>query len=281
MDEGCHFLGEAALKDAASGILLVLLREALDRLLVEVGEDLDVALGVLIADVEPELIESVGRGAVRVEPNVAALRLAELLAVSLGDEGACEAEGLGVVAEGAADELRARRHVAPLVVAAELQAHAVVLIEVEEVVALEELISELRERQSVARRTVEALLHAILGHHIVDGDVLAYVAHEVEELIVLHPVVVVDQLRFVRLVAVEVEELADLLLDRLLVVVERVAVEEVALQALARRVANHTRGTTYEEEGLVAAALQVTEHHDAAQMADMKRVGCRIRAEIG
>ena len=171
-------------------------------------------------------------------------------------------------------------HVAPLVVAAELQAHAVLLVLVEEVVALEQLVCELCERKTVASLAVETLLHAVLRHHVVDGDVLAHFASEVEEGEVLHPVVVVDELSLVRLCAVEVEELRHLLLDSLLVVVEGSSVEQVALLALARGVANHTGSTAYEQVGLVAAALQMAQHHDATEVTDVERVGCRVGAQI-
>jgi hypothetical protein len=140
--------GETLLQHAATGILAVLGDECVDGLLVEVGEDLDIALGILVTDVEPELIESVWSGAVAVEPDVAALGLSELLAVGFGDERAGEAESLGIVAEGAADELCTGGHVAPLVVAAKLQAHTIVLVLIKEVVALEQLIGELGEGQS-------------------------------------------------------------------------------------------------------------------------------------
>mgnify|MGYP003181637232 CR=1 FL=1 len=272
--------GESFLQYTAAGILTVLGDERIDCLLIEVGEDLDIAFGIFVADVEPELIESVWCGAVSVKPDVAALGLSELLAVGFGDERAGEAESLGIVAEGAADELCTGCHVAPLVVTAKLQAHTIVLVLIEEVVALEQLIGKLSEGQAVAGLSVEALLHAVLGHHIVHGDVLANVAHEVEELIVLHPVVVVDQLSLVGLIAVEVEELADLLLDGLLIVIERVLVEEVALLALAGRIADHTRGTADEQIRLMSAALQVTQHHDAAKVSDMQRVGSRVGTQI-
>ena len=272
--------GETLLQHTAAWILTMLGDERVDGFLVKISEDLDIALGILVADVEPELIESVRSGAVAVEPDVAALGLAELLAVGFGDERAGEAKGFSVVAERAADELCTGGHVAPLVVAAKLQAHTIVLILIKEVVALEQLIGELSEGQTVAGLAVETFLHAVLGHHIVDGDVLSDVAHEVEELIVLHPVVVVDQLGLVGLRTVEVEELADLLLDGLLVVIERVLVEEVALLALARRIADHTRGTADEQIRLMSAALQVTQHHDAAKVSDMQRVGSRVGTQI-
>ena len=286
-------LGQALLQHAATGILLVLLNELVDGLLVERSEYLDVAFGILVAHVEPELVEAVGRGALGVEPDVAALGLAELLAVALGDERTGKGEGLDVVAQCAADKLGASGHVAPLVVAAQLQLHALMLVEVQEVVALEQLIGELGERQSVAGGAVESLLHGVLGHHVVHGDVLAHLTGEVEEGEVLHPVVVVHQLGtvigppygprggFYRFIGrdyrvplggrkgslPEVEELGHLGLDALLVVAQRLVVEQIALLALTAGVANHACGSTHEDDGLVAATLQVAQHHDATEVA--------------
>ena len=73
--------------------------QRLDGLAVQQREDADVTLGVLVADVEPELVELVGRGVARVEPYVAALGLAELRAVGLGDERAGDGERLGFAAQ--------------------------------------------------------------------------------------------------------------------------------------------------------------------------------------
>ena len=99
---------------------------------------------------------------------------------------------------------------------------------------------------------------------------LTYLTSEVEEGEVLHPVVVVDHLCLVGLVAVEVEEFGYLVLDGFLVVVEGGGIEQIALLALARWVSNHTRGTSHEQVGLVAAALQVSQHHDATEVAYME-----------
>ena len=68
------------------------------RLAVEQREYLDITLGVLVADVEPELVELIGRGVARVEPDVAALGLAELGAVGLGYQGARYGESLVLAA---------------------------------------------------------------------------------------------------------------------------------------------------------------------------------------
>ena len=108
------------------------------------GENLDVAFGVFVGYVEPELVELVGAGAVAVEPDVAFLGLAELAAVALGDEGAGECEAF--LAGHAANEFRACGDVAPLVGAAELQTAVLVFREPVEVVGLEQLVGEFGER---------------------------------------------------------------------------------------------------------------------------------------
>ena len=136
---------QTTLQHAAAWVLTVLVDERLNGLAVERGEYLDVLLGFLVAHVEPELVEGVRRGAVAVKPDVAALGLAKLLAVGLGDKRTGEAVGFGLRAQGATYELGACGHVAPLVVTAELELHSVSLVEVEEVVALEQLVGELGE----------------------------------------------------------------------------------------------------------------------------------------
>ena len=133
------FLGQTLLQGAQAGVGLLLLDERVDFLLVEDGEYLDVFRSVVVAYVEPELVELVGGGALGVEPDVAALGLAELAAVGLGDQRACEGESV-VTSGDAAYQLCAGGDVAPLVRAAKLQVAALVLVEVEEVIALEELV---------------------------------------------------------------------------------------------------------------------------------------------
>ena len=139
----------------------------------------------------------------------------------------------------------------------------------EEIVALQELVGELGERHTLLKLAVEAALDAVLGHHVVDCDALADVAGEIEEGEVLHPVVVIDQFCGVGRITVEVEEARELLAYAGDVVTQRGFVEQVALLALARGVADHAGGSAQQGDGLVAATLQVAQHHHAAQVADM------------
>ena len=215
-----NLLSQTLLEYTATWILLVLLYEGINSLLIEVGKDLDILLGIIIAYVQPELVESVRSSAVTVQPDVTALSLTELLTVCLGNQWASEAEALCIVTQCTVNQLSTGSHVTPLVVTTQLETNTILLILIEEVVALEQLIGELSERQAVASLTVQALLHAILRHHVVYSDMLTNHTSEIEEGEVLHPVVVVHQLRLVRLIAIEVEELRYLLLDSFLVMIE-------------------------------------------------------------
>ena len=144
------------------------------------------------------------------------------------------------------------------------------LIEIQEVVALKKLVGELREGHTLASLPAESLLDRILGHHVVDGDELAYLAGEVEESPVLHPVVVVDQYGGVGSVALEVDELGELGLDALLVVAQGSLVEKVALLGLHRGVADHAGGSADKRHRPVSRILKMLKHHNAYQMPYMK-----------
>ena len=194
--------------------------------------------------------------------------MAELASVGLGHQGPGQAVCLS--AQLTPDKFRARGYIAPLVTAAHLELAAVVLVEVCEVVALEQLVGELSEGHALASLSAESLLDRILGHHIIDGDELAYLAGEVEESPVLHPVVVVDQNGGVGSLALKVNEPGELGLDALLVVTEGILVEKIALLRLHRGVADHAGSSSDKGDRAVAGVLEVLEHHDADQMADVQ-----------
>ncbi len=98
------------------------------------------------------------------------------------------------------------------------------LVQIQEVVTLYQLVREFCEGHAIAF-TVEALLDRVLGHHIVDGDVLADVADEVEEGELAHPVVVVDEHCGIATGFFKVEEFLQLLPDASLVVTQSVGIQ--------------------------------------------------------
>ena len=280
VDHCGDFAGKALLQRAFAGVLCLLCYEGFDFLAAERGENLDILFGIGIAHIEPELIEFVWGSALGVEPHVAAFGLAKFAAVGLGDERAGESECIHIAGD-AANEFGTGGDITPLVATAELEAAIFVLIEVEEVVALEELVREFGERHALLIFAIEALLHRVLSHHIVYGDVLTDVADKGKEAVIFHPVVVVHEFGTVFCVAFKVEEFGKLLFDSLLVVAESFLVDEFTLLRFHRRVANHTGSTANQSDGLVARALEVLEHHHTHQVPDVERIGCRVDTKIG
>ena len=204
MHHNGHFLCQSLLEHTATGICVMLCDDGIYLFLLKGSENLNITLSVLIWHIEPELVEDVWGSIIAVEPNIAALCLAKLLAVTLCHERTSESEALFAVH--AAYELRTCSDIAPLVGTAKLEFAVFVLVEIVEIIALQQLVGKLGEGESVARFAVETLLHTFLSHHVVDGDVLANVTHEVEEAEILHPVIIVDKLSLIRGITVKIEE---------------------------------------------------------------------------
>ena len=72
VDQGGEGLGEALVRDPAAGVLVVFGREGLDLLPREKGEELEVAHGVAVVDVDEKLVKAVDAGLFRVQPDGAA-----------------------------------------------------------------------------------------------------------------------------------------------------------------------------------------------------------------
>ena len=144
MNEDGNFLSQKLLEFSLSRVELMVCNCSLYLFLGKECENLDVALGIFIGYIEPELVELVRRGSFRIELDVAFLGLAELLSVSLSDEwaGQCVCVGL---AEHSSDKFSSGSDVSPLVASAHLQMAVLVLIEPEEIVSLEQLVAELCE----------------------------------------------------------------------------------------------------------------------------------------
>src|SRR5690606_17302076 len=102
-------------------------------------------------------------------------RFSEFRSISLTDEGSGKRVGFSAV--DLSDEFRASDNVSPLVGAAHLDAAVLVPIEPQKIVSLDELVTEFRKRHA----RLESLLNGILRHHVVDGDVFANVADEIQE----------------------------------------------------------------------------------------------------
>ncbi len=277
MDHAGQFLCDRLLQFALVRSRLVFGHQGLDGLPVEEGEDPDVALRILVADIQPELVELVRRRIACVEPYIAALGLPELRPVGFLDQRAGHSVHLSVLY--ATNQLHTRGDVAPLVRTSQLQPTAMLAIELHEVVPLHQLVGELRKGHAVAL-AVETLLHGVFRHHVVHGDMLAHVADEFEESHPLHPVVVIDQHGGIGCGRIEIYQFGELPPDGLLITTQGGLVEQVAFERFARRVADHPRRPSDEDDGPVAAALEMTQDHHSHQMAYMQRIGRRVESEV-
>jgi hypothetical protein len=235
--------------------------------------------------IQPELVVGVGAGAVGGEPDGAGLGLAELGAVGLGDEGGGDAEGLlvalvrALVRAHPPDQIRPRHDVPVLIAAADLDGHALVLVEVGEVVGLEDHVGELGVGDPLLA-VVEPRLYRLLLHHHVDAEVLADVAEGLDVAQPAQPVEVVDD----RVVGA-LNRAEDGLVDRALSVDigrDDVGGVELALGGLARGVADEARAAPHDDDGGVPRALDMGEEHDRDEVADREagRRGVEPRVDL-
>ena len=120
------FLGQAFLQDALSRVFIVLGDEAVYLFFVQRGEDTDIAFGVVVGHVEPELVEGIRAGIVAVQPDVALFGLAELGSVGFCHQRAYQSEHFTAV--GTAYQFGAGCDVTPLVASAQLETAAFMFV---------------------------------------------------------------------------------------------------------------------------------------------------------
>ena len=161
------------------------------------------------------------------------------------------------------------RDVAPLVAAPELEIAAVVEVEAEEVVGLEQHVAELGVRDALIG-AFETALDGLLGHHLVDGEVLAHIAQVLERREPAQPVGIVEEQCAV---VVEVEELGQLGTNPLQVALNALEVEQLALVLLAARVADHARAPSGKRDGPVSGVLEPAQRAELQQVAHVEAVG--------
>ena len=113
--------------------------------------------------------------------------------------------------------------------------------------------------------------HAFAGSHLIDGDVFADVTQELQQRDRLGPVPVVDQHPTFGIA--EVDDPAQLLLDRCHVGAQRLVVEQIALLGTPAGIADHAGRSAGERDRLVPGVLEPTQHDQTDQVADVQTVG--------
>ena len=110
---------------------------------------------------------------------------------------------------------------------------------------------------------------------------LADVADKLQETELAHPVVIIHKYGAIGLIRVKAEELAQLFFDAFLIMAKGLLVEEVPFLGFAGGVTDHAGGTAKQGDGAMAAALEVRQHHDANQVADMQGVSRGVYTQVG
>src|SRR5439155_7426479 len=212
----------------------------------------------------------------QVEPDGAGFRLAELGAVGIRDERQCESVNL--FAEFLAAQVDSGGDVAPLIAAADLQFAIVFLAEHVKVQCLEQHVTEL----GVADADLAVFhsgAHAFLLDHLIDGEMLADVAEEIEASHVFRPGSVVHEPRRVRF-CVEIEQPTQLLLHAGDVRRDRLLPEQVALGGFATRIANGPGRAACNCDRMMAKQLKPSQAKQWNEVANVQAVSGRIEAAI-
>src|SRR5579875_3603132 len=265
-------VARASARCAARGVRGGLAVQVGDLLVVVEGEVAQPGTDDGVLGLQEELVEAVGAGEGGVEPHGPRRRLAELRAVGLEHEGGRQA--VHRLAGAPADELDPCRDVAPLVAPPHLELAAVVLVEPEEVVGLQQHVAELRVGDALVG-TFEASPDGLLGHHLVDGEVLPDVTEELDQRELRQPRPVVEQEA-----VVEVHEACELGADRLDVGGQDVSAQELALLRLAPGVADHPRASAGERDRPMARELEPPEQRELQQAPDVEAGERRVEPDV-
>ena len=149
-----------------------------------------------------------------------------------------------------------------------------VLVETQEVVGLQQHVTELGVGDALLR-PLEAGPDRILGHHLIDREVLPDVAQELDGRDGAQPGAVVEEEG-----VGEVEELAQLGSDAVEVGVEHLPGQHGAFVGPATRVPDQPGGPSGQGDGPMAGQLEAAQGAELEQAADVQAVGGRVEADV-
>ena len=209
MDQARHLLCQHVLGARRFTAVFVFFFQSIDLRHVHKGEELEEAIDISIRGVDPELVEFVRTGFLRIQPHGAAFGFTEFGAVCFGDQRNRQAKHLVLVQ--ATGQIDTGGDVAPLVGAADLQRYAVQLVQAGKVVPLQQVVGELGKGDTLIV-TIQTLLHRFFVNHLVNREVFTDIAQEGQHVHAAKPVIVVRRDR--RVVAtVKIKERGHLFAD--------------------------------------------------------------------
>src|SRR5262249_10234263 len=133
---------------------------------------------VAIVDIQPELIEPERRCSLRIEPDGPRFSFAEFRSRRGLHQRPDQAVGFRRAK--LSNEIDARRNVAPLIAAAQLQDAAVAIEQLKKIVRLQDQIAELGEGNAVL--AFQATADGFLLQHVVHSEMLARLAEKREQI---------------------------------------------------------------------------------------------------
>ncbi|MNC44496.1 hypothetical protein D3C75_934030 [compost metagenome] len=131
MHEPGHFFGQRLLRFTLMRLGLYLFFQRCNFLPGQEGEVFEVFHHITVIAVSPELVELVGGGFLWIKPDRAACAFAEFGAVRFEHQRDGQAEHLGVRPFFFTDQVQSACDIAPLVRAADLQLHILMLVQVQ------------------------------------------------------------------------------------------------------------------------------------------------------
>ena len=272
MDARGHLARQSLLCFALLGSRLHQLVERLDLRPGQEREQSQVFPRVAIVHVDPVLIELVRRRARGIEPHRSRFGLAELRpARGRNQRHGQRVRGLSLDAP---NQLQASGDVSPLIAAAHLERNSFAAVELQKIVCLQQHVRELSERDSA----FDPRLHRILRQHVVDGEVLADIAHELHCLERTKPCGVVAHARGFG--ARKVEEALELLLDRARVRLDLLDRRERPFRRFPARVPDHACPAPNQRDGPVPRALEMRKSHHRHEMAQMQARSRRVEPHV-
>ena len=241
----------------------------------QIGEQAQEPPHIGVVGAAPELPIVVRADAVSIQPHRARRRLAHFRPGRRGDQRRGQAvQGLGIDAPG---QLNAANDITPLIRAAELQNTVHAAAELQEVVGLEHHIVEFQKAQWLL--AIQTQLHAVKAHHAVDRHVGSVIPQELDVFQIVQPVGVVEHDCIAGAVA-KGQKLRKHVLDPGHVGGNAVIVQHLPGFVPARRVADLGGPAAHQNDGLVAGALHVPQHHDLHQIAHMEARRRAIEADV-
>ncbi len=145
---------------------------------------------------------------------------------------------------------------------------------------LHQLVGKLRKRHPCSCLRRKPLFNGVFRHHVVHSNVFSYVADEIKEGKILHPVVVVDKFSRIRLVRIKIKEFCQLIFYTLLVMSQCGLIEQVSLRRFHGRISNHSCSSANQGNGFMPRTLEMLKHHHAHQVPDVQRIGGWVNANI-